>query len=172
MKATRLALQFLVLLVTLACGPSITLYPLANEDADLVQKYGYKPTLDPKARDVQALAAFYRACLEDDVEAIWGSLAADTRTVFDNLGKVQDGDGRTLLREKRWPSLADNRVAVKASAVELFFFKGEVTFERDPGTATGAFLVVDGANRAKPLRFVDEEGALRVQVDDLKRLLP
>jgi|GEM_PF-2906436 len=172
MKATRLALSFAVLLVALACGPSITLYPLANEDADLVQKYGYKPTLDAKAGDVQALAAFYRACLEDDVERIWGSLSTPTRTLFDNLGKVQDGDGPTLLREKRWPSLADNRVSVKASAVELFFFKGDVTFERDPGAATGAFLVVDGTNRAKPLRFVDEGGALRVQVDDLKRLLP
>jgi len=171
MKATRLVLLVLTLAAA-RCGPSITVYPLANEDADLAAKYGYKPGLDAEAPDVKALAAFYKACLEDDVEGIWGWLAADTRTLFDNLGRVVDGDGRTLLRDKRWPSMSNNRVVVKASALELFFFKGDVVFERDPAAATGRFLVVDPANRAKPLRLVDEGGALRVQVDDLKRLLP
>ena len=172
MSATRTILLVLVFLAAAACGPSITVYPLANEDADLIQKYGYKPTLDAEARDVKALAAFYRACLEDDVDAVWGFLAADTRALLDNLGKVQDGDGRALLRGKSWPTLADNRVSVKASALEVFFFKGDVTFERDPAAPAARFLVIDAANRAKPLGFVDEEGALKVKVDDLKRLLP
>jgi hypothetical protein len=172
MKATRTILVSFVLLAALACGPSITVYPLVNEDADVVKTYGYSPRLDPEAADVRALAAFYRACLEDDVELVWSLLAADTRALFDNLGKVHDGDGRALLRAKRWPSLSDNRVSVNASAVELFFFKGDVTFERDPAAAEQRFVVVDAANHAKPLRFVVEEGALKVQVDDLKRLLP
>ena len=172
MSATRVLLSFLALLAASACGPSITVYPLANEDADLAAKYAYHPKLDARAADVKALAAFYKACLEDDVEGVWSHLSAETRTLFDNLGKVVDGDGHTLLRDKRWPSLVDNRVAVKASALELFFFKGDVVFERDPAVASGAFLVVDAVNRAKPLRFVDEQGTLRVKVDDLKRLLP
>lgn len=172
MKATRLLLLSSWLIASLACGPSIPLYPLANEDPELIQKYGYKQVLDAEAPDVKALAAFYRACLEDDVEGIWGGLSVETRALFDNLGKVADADGRALLRDKRWPSLADNRVTIKASALELFFFKGEVTFERHPGAASGHFLVVDATNRAKPVRFIDEEGALRVQVDDMKRLLP
>ena len=172
MNATHLVLLVLALSVATACGPSITIYPLANEDTDLVQAYADKPKLDAEARDVKALAAFYRACLENDVEGVWGWLSTDTRALFDNLGKVVDGDGHSLLRDQRWPSLTNNRVAVKASALELFFFKGDVVFERDPGAATGSFLVIDPANRAKPVRFVDEEGALKVKVDDLKRLLP
>jgi hypothetical protein len=158
-------------LLSSACGPSITVYPLVNEDPSVVAKHCARPDLDPDDADVKAVKAFLAACRGDDVEMIWGMLSTRTRTLFDNLGKVRDRAGIDLLREQRFPSLANNRVDVERSALALFFFEGEVELERAPGGSRLAFLVVDERNRYKPVRLVEEEGAYRVDVEDLKRYL-
>jgi len=156
---------------SVACGPSITVYPLANEDPEISQKYTYRPTLDEDAADVKALAAFYRACLEGDTERVWATLSAPTRELLDNLGKVRDLTGRDLLAQGQWPSRTDNRATVKASALQVCCFDGDLAFEREPDHAADAFLAIDRTNRAKAIRFVHEDGGLRVHVDDIRNLL-
>lgn len=154
-----------------ACGPSITVYPLVNEDPSVVAEHCARPEINQGDADVRAVKAFLAACRADDVEQIWGMLSTRTRTLFDNLGKVRDRAGVDLFRERRFPSLANNRVDVERSAMALFFFEGEVELERSPDAPRLAFLAIDGRNRYKPVRLVEEEGAYRIDVEDLKRYL-
>lgn len=170
--ALILGLVVLILMPATSCGPSIRLYPLANEDPEMVKAYTWRADIDPKDADVRCVAAFYEACLKDDIDAVWGLLAKDTQGLFDNLGKVRESDGRGLLKGKRWPSLLDNRVTVEASALQLFFFDGKVTFERSPDEARDHFLAINEANRFKPIRLIQEDGGCRVAVDELARLMP
>jgi hypothetical protein len=163
----------LTLVPATSCGPSIRLYPLVNEDPALVEAYTWRAkTKDSDDGDLRCVAAFYEACLKDDIDAVWGFLDTDAQALLDNLGKVSESDGRGLLAGKRWPSLLDNRITIEASALQLFFFEGKVTFERDPDKARDHFLAISEANRFKPIRLVRKDGACRVAVDEFARLMP
>jgi hypothetical protein len=161
-----------IFLPATSCGPSIHLYPLANEDPELVKAYTWRAPIEADDQDVRCVAAFYEACLKDDVDTVWAMLDADAHALFDNLGKVQETDGRGLFKGKRWPSLLDNRVTVEASALQLFFFDGKVSFERSPDKERDHFMAISETNRFKPIRLVHDEGVCRVAVDELARLMP
>ncbi len=170
--ALLIALSLLFVLPATSCGPSIHLYPLANEDPELVKEYTWRAPIDPEDVDVRCVAAFYEACLKDDIDRVWGYLSDDARALFDNLGKVRETDGLGLLKGKRWPSLDDNRATVEASALQLFFFEGKVSFERNPEHEEDHFMAISESNRFKPIRLVRSGGACRVAVDELARLMP
>jgi hypothetical protein len=159
-------------LLLVACGPSITVYPLVNEDPELRARYTHQPGLDARSPDAAALAAFLDACSKDDTPRVWQALSTRSQTLLDNLGRVLDSDGQGLLKEHRLPSLADGRTTLQVTPLTLFFFEGALFFERAPDGEPGRFLVINDANRYKPLHLVQEAGAWRVEIDDLKRILP
>jgi len=159
-------------LLLVACGPSITVYPLVNEDAELREKYTHQPRLDPRAPDAAALLAFLDSCAKDDAPRVWQALSTRSQTLLDNLGRVLDSDGLGLLKEHRLPSLSDVRTTLSVTPLQLFFFEGALAFERAPEGESGRFLVINDANGYKPLHLVQEAGAWRVEIDDLKRILP